>query len=215
MAHDVVNEIIVNNEWRDGEFAKYRVNPHQVDDALWCRMCIPMIYAHWEGFVVDSLKLLLAHLNKLNLSPSHTPVNLLVLSLGDSYQSLSGKQSFTQRMTFTEKFGQRLQLNIQFQTKINTKSNLKSGILNEICDMFGLDYKKFTQITPDIDRLVSVRNSIAHGENSFVLDKSNIERYITAVRDAIDILLSEINIFLESKRYTLNKDTHQSSQIGA
>jgi hypothetical protein len=110
-------------------------------------------------------------------------------------------------MTFTEKFGQRLQPNIQFQTKINTKSNLKSGILNEICDMFGLDYKKFTQITPDIDRLVSVRNSIAHGENSFILDKSNIERYITAVRDAIDILLSEINIFLESKRYTLNKDT--------
>jgi len=214
MAHELVNEIIVNNEWRDGEFAKYRINPHQVDDDLWCRMCIPMIYAHWEGFVVDSLKLLLAHLNKLNLYPSQTPIHLLVLSLGDSYKTLSGKQSFTQRISFTEKFGQLLQLKIKFQTKVDTKSNLKSNILNEICTMFGLDYEKFIPLAPDIDRLVSVRNSIAHGENSYVLDKSNIEKYITAVRDAIDILLNEINTFLETERYKLQESTLQAELEG-
>lgn len=214
MAHELVNEIIVNNEWHDGEFAKYRINPHQVDDDLWCRMCIPMIYAHWEGFVVDSLKLLLAHLNKLNLYPSQTPIHLLVLSLGDSYKTLSGKQSFTQRISFTEKFGQLLQLKIKFQTKVDTKSNLKSNILNEICTMFGLDYEKFIPLAPDIDRLVSVRNSIAHGENSYVLDKSNIEKYITAVRDAIDILLNEINTFLETERYKLQESTLQAELEG-
>lgn len=213
MAHELVNEIIVNNEWRDGEFAKYRVNAHKVDDDLWCRMCIPMIYAHWEGFVVDSLKLLLAHLNKLDLHPSQTPIHLLVLSLGDSYKTLSGKQSFTQRINFTEKFGQLLQLKIKFQTKVDTKSNLKSGNLNEICTMLGLNYQKFVSLAPDIDRLVSVRNSIAHGENSYILDKSNIEKYITAVRDAIDILLDEINTFLETERYKLQETTQQAALL--
>ncbi|MCW2482199.1 hypothetical protein, partial [Candidatus Symbiopectobacterium sp. NZEC135] len=61
--HSLVEEINETNAWRDGEFAKFRVNPHQVESILWGRMCVPMIYANWEGFVVSSLKMLLQHLN--------------------------------------------------------------------------------------------------------------------------------------------------------
>lgn len=203
MAHDVITEILANNQWRDGELGKYRINSHKVDATLWCRMCTPMIYAHWEGFVVDAFKILLAHLNKLDLPATQTPTNLVVLSLGDSYKTLSGKQSFLQRINFTERFGQLLQLNIKFQTKISTKSNLKSDVLKEICEMFGLSYESFAPYIPDIDRLVNIRNSIAHGENGFVLNNSNIEKYITAIRSAMDILLEEIEIFLDEKRYQL------------
>lgn len=57
--HKVVDEIVTSNEWRDGEFAKLKVGSIGLDEALWCRMCIPMIYAHWEGYVVTSLKILI------------------------------------------------------------------------------------------------------------------------------------------------------------
>jgi len=56
--HKVIDEIIESNRWRDGEFAKFKIKALSIDESLWCRMCIPMIYAHWEGFVVSSLKIL-------------------------------------------------------------------------------------------------------------------------------------------------------------
>ena len=204
MAHDVLIEIQANNEWRDGEFAKYKINPSNVDSTLWCRMCIPMIYAHWEGFVVYSFRVLLKFLNKLDLPPEQTPMNLVVISLGDSYKTLSGKQSFTQKISFTERFQQLLQVKIKFSTKIDTKSNLKTPVLNDLCNMFGLNYSKFSTLESDINTLVHIRNSIAHGENNNQPNPQNIEKYIHSIRAAMDILLEEIDFFLMKKMYSLD-----------
>ena len=198
---NVIDEIIENNNWRDGEFARFKSNSLKVEDALWCRMCIPMIYAHWEGYVVDSLKEMLIFLNSMNLNPSETPTKLLVLCLGDSYKSLSGKQSFNQRVEFTDKFYELLDNTIKFKTKIETKSNLKSSVLKDLCTIFEFDYDRFEEVMPDIDRLVNIRNSIAHGENSFMLDMDNVNKYINSARTAMDLLLDEIDKFLEHERY--------------
>ena len=67
--------------------------------------------------------------------------------------------------------------------------------------MFGFRFDKFNDFTSDIDRLINIRNSIAHGENSFLPDQDNVEKYINAVNGATDVLLSEIEIFLESETY--------------
>jgi hypothetical protein len=203
--HSVIEEITTNNKWRDTEFSKYKINPSKVEEELWCRMCIPMIYAHWEGFVIDSLRTLLKYLNSLNLNYQQITTKLLVVSLGDSYKSLSGKQSFHQRIIFTENFHKSLQKVIKFKSKIETKSNLNGKVLSELCTMFDFDIQKFNTIS-DIDRLVQIRNSIAHGENSFVLDQPNITQYIKAVMTATDILLEEIELFLVNKRYLLSNE---------
>ena len=115
--HSVVEEISINNDWRDGEFAKYKANSLNVEEQLWCRMCIPMIYAHWEGFVVDALKIMLNHLNQLDLQSTQLPTNLVVVSLGDAYRTLSGKQSFDQRIKFTHSFNELLSKTVTFKTK--------------------------------------------------------------------------------------------------
>lgn len=204
MQHDVVDEIVANNEWRDGEFAKYKVNAANVDEGLWCRMCVPMIYAHWEGFVVDSFKIMLRYLNRLELLAIHVPTNLVVVSMGDSYRTLSGKQSFIQRVSFTDRFSEVLGGGVKFPPRINTKSNLKSTVLNEICDMFQLDYLMFSEVAPDIDRLVNLRNSIAHGENGVQPDLVNINKFIDAVRKAMDVLLILLEGFLCGEKYKLS-----------
>lgn len=203
--HKVIEEITISNEWRNSEFAKYKINPNEVDEHLWCRMCIPMIYAHWEGFVVDALKTLLKHLNSLELNYQQVTTSLTVVSLGDSYKSLSGKQSFEQRIVFTEKFYNLLQKTVKFKLKIETKSNLRSDIFLELCQIFDFNYQKFDSITSDINRLVATRNSIAHGENSILPDKKNITKFIDSVMNAMDILLEEIELFLVNKRYLSNK----------
>lgn len=199
--HSVVEEISINNDWRDGEFAKYKANSLNVEEQLWCRMCIPMIYAHWEGFVVDALKIMLKHLNQLGLQSTQLPTNLVVVSLGDSYRTLSGKQSFEQRINFTQSFNELLGKPVKFKTKVDTKSNLKSNVFEDLCVAFGFDSSKFAGQLSDIDRLVNIRNSIAHGENSMQPDMQNIEKYITSVKGAMDLLLYEIDDYLSEQRY--------------
>lgn len=203
MMHRVVEEIIASNEWRDREFALFKVNPSNVDQNLWCRMCVPMIYAHWEGYIVSSLRVLLDHLNSLSLSAAQLPTRLVVVGLGDAYRFLSGKQSFEQRINFTDKFRQLIHATVKFQKKIDTRSNLKSDVLADLCLMYGFDYEKFRSLLPDIDRLVHIRNSIAHGENSFVLTPENIEKYIKSVNLGIDIFREEIELFLIKEEYLL------------
>jgi len=102
--HTLVEEIEQSNHWRDGEFAKFKVNPANLDEKLWCRMCVPMIYAHWEGFVVSSIKELLKYINNCQLTPNRVPTRLIVHCFDDSYKTLGGKQSFSQRVEFTNKF---------------------------------------------------------------------------------------------------------------
>ncbi|MBK8283510.1 MAG: hypothetical protein IPK97_00765 [Ahniella sp.] len=185
--HRVVAEILASNDWRDREFAKFKVNSSGVEEELWCRMCIPMVYAHWEGFVVSSLKTLIDHLNSLGLPASGVPTTLVAVGLADAYQFLSGKQSFAQRVDFTNRFRDLIQDTIRFQKTIDTKSNLKASVLRELCHMYGFRFERFSSLTADIDRLVNVRNSIAHGENSFVLNSENVSKYIAAVTNAMDI----------------------------
>ncbi|HCG7251572.1 TPA: hypothetical protein NJ361_003724 [Vibrio parahaemolyticus] len=199
--HSVIDEITANNDWRDGEFAKYKANSLKVEEKMWCRMCIPMIYAHWEGFVVDALKIMLKHLNEQGLQSHQLPTNLLVVSLGDAYRPLSGKQSFKQRIDFTENFHSLLTKPVRFQTKVDTKSNLKSNVFKDLCTAFAFDSDKFKDQLSDIDRLVQIRNSIAHGENSMQPDMENIEKYINSVKGAMDLLLFEINDYLTNQKY--------------
>ncbi|MCP3701108.1 MAG: hypothetical protein GY920_21825 [Aliivibrio sp.] len=201
--HSVVDEIIQSNNWRNGEFAKYKSNSLNVDEQLWCRMCIPMIYAHWEGFIVSSLKIMLNHLNRLKIETKNLPSNLVVVGLGDAYRKLSGKQSFQQKIEFTEKFDEILAAPVKFNTKVDTKSNLRADIFYGLCDSFNFNTALFRDEDElrDIDRLVQIRNSIAHGENSFVLNMEKINNYIDAVNKITDIFLDEIDEYLSNKRY--------------
>lgn len=205
MVHKVIAEILENNSWRDGEFAKIKANSLGVEETFWCRMSIPLIYAHWEGFVVDSLKEMLKFLNTLKLNPTQVPTNLVVFCLGDSYKYLGGKQSFQQRVEFTNKFNQLLATTIKFTTKIETKSNLKSTVLADLCNIFCFDFYRFNTVMPDIDRLVNIRNSIAHGENAVSPDMQNVFKYIEATKVAMDLLLDEIDRFLSGELYFQEK----------
>ncbi len=201
--HSLVDEIQEDNNWRDGELAVFKKNPQNVDKLLWSRMCLPMIYAHWEGYVVSSLKLLISHLNELELSPNEVPTKLVVLGLGSKYNSLSGKQSFDQKIEFTDSFKKLFQKALKFKKTIDTKSNLNSKVLKELCTMFGFDFTVFSSVTADIDLIVTFRNKIAHGENSILPVSGSIDNYVLSITKATDLLLVEIDNFVSNKNYQL------------
>ncbi|MEQ4624768.1 MAE_28990/MAE_18760 family HEPN-like nuclease [Providencia manganoxydans] len=210
-----MQEIVEGNDWRSGEFARFKANQNKVEPDLWYRMCIPMIYAHWEGFVVDALKIMLKHLNGLNLKYSVLPTKLIVLSIGDSYKSLSGKQSFSQRIEFTDKFKSLFNSVVTFKTKVETKSNLKSNVFKELCDIFGFNEQPYCEYLKNVDRLVHIRNSIAHGENNILPTLENITLYIDSVQKCSDLLLIDIENYLLEERFLIeNHGINISNESG-
>lgn len=204
--HNLVKEILEENRWRDGELAIFKSNPIGLNNVLWSRVCIPMIYAHWEGYVVNSIKLLIGYLNKLELMPNETPTKLIVLGLNERYAYLSGKQSFEQKAEFTDKFKEIFQSAIRFKKDIDTKSNLNSKVLKEICSIFDLNFSSFKDVTFYIDKVVVLRNRIAHGENSMIPDADSVAKYIASITEATDILLSEIEEYVTNEKFRLKSD---------
>lgn len=202
----VVAEILEENSWRDGEFARLKIVAPTVDEAIWCRMALLMVYAHWEGFIVSATKILFRNLSAHGVRSKDATTEILVTCLKDSYRRLSGKQSFEQRVEFTREFLLLIDSDIKMQGKLDTRSNLNSKVLSEICAILKFDFNRYSELTSDIDRLVNIRNNIAHGENAFVLDRVNIQNYIRVVTEAIDVFVEQVEGLVSSKTYLLQPD---------
>lgn len=198
-------EIRQENEWREQDFAKLKyINsllPKETQ-ALFLRMSVPYIYAHWEGFVIDALKKILRYLNSLKLKHDQVKINIFVLSLQKKFDYLKGKQSFEHKCKFSEDFLSILVHELKFDNKyVDTKSNLKFEVLEELCQSFGLNITQFNEHKSSLNQLVNIRNSIANGENSYVLSLENIENYIELVNTLIFSLQEEFEQYLQEEKY--------------
>ena len=105
--HQLTEEIIASKEWRVRELESLKkigviaLNEYpEREQQQYYRMCIPYIYAHWEGFVVESFKLLITYLNNEQLDKKIVINELYTFSLQKVLKPLSGKQSFEQSSQF-------------------------------------------------------------------------------------------------------------------
>lgn len=204
MIAKIIEEIKQENEWREKDFSKIKYIYYQLSDenqVLFLRMSIPYIYAHWEGFVIDSLKKILDHFNQLKLQHHQVKINIFVLSLQEKFDYLKGKQSFEQKCQFSENFLRFLNEQLKFDKHINTQANLNFDVLKDLCQLFGLNVDKFAQYRAKINKLVNIRNHIAHGENSYILSLENIEEYINLVNELILRLAEELEEYLQQEKY--------------
>lgn len=202
---NIIDEIQINNNWRELDFAKFKIIHSTLNSdlqPLFLRMCIPMIYAHWEGFVVSSLKTVIETLNKKELKHDEVKVNIFVLAIQEKFNYLKGKQSFVQKCQFSENFISRLENKLSFNKKIDTKSNLNFTVLQELCEIFGFSINEFNEYELELNKLVNIRNSIAHGENSYVIQLENIEKYIMLITNLIFTFENEIDKFIKEKKYS-------------
>ena len=75
--HELQCLLVAEREWRitELEFCKkipflYTYPSFRSHYPLFWKFCIPMIYSHWEGFCVASMKLLVDYLNEIDSSNS-------------------------------------------------------------------------------------------------------------------------------------------------
>lgn len=204
----LTEEINASKEWRVRELENLkrvgRITLQGQKEAVinqYYRMCVPYIYAHWEGFVVESFKMLITYLNGLNRPRRDFCLEIQTFALKDVFRSLSGKQKFEALKNFNDRFNHSFfdTLHIEYQL-FTTKSNLNYNQLLEIIEWFHIE-NQFAGYKNIINRLVWQRNAIAHGENGISVTYENIDEYISALIELFDFLVMIFDAYIAEEKY--------------
>ena len=206
--HPLTEEIIASKEWRVRELETLKkigiiaLNTYSLrEKQQYYRMCIPYIYAHWEGFVVESFKSLIAYLNNEHLDKKTVVNELYTFSLQNVLKPLAGKQSFEQSYQFVEKFVEDFDKELYIDPSLLTaNSNLNYKQLTIILNKFGMD-NNLQDYKPEINQLVNQRNSIAHGENGIIIEKDHVSNKIAVLQEIFDLIILEFENYLSQKLY--------------
>lgn len=152
------------------------------------RGAITVLYAHWEGYVKTASEAYLSYVRERRLKHEELADNFVAISakaiLGRAEGSGMAETHNEIVQFFREEQGSRAR--IPKSDIINTKANLKPAVFRNIVAVVGLEYRPEYQVAekPVIDRLIELRNDVAHGETAEVSEKE----YKT-LRQEIDDLL--------------------------
>ena len=216
--HQLTEEIIASKEWRIRELEALKkigiiaLNEYPLrQKEQYYRMCIPYIYAHWEGFVVESFKSLITYLNNEHLEKKIVINELYTLQ--NVLRPLAGKQGFEQSCQFVEKFVTSFDRELYIESSLLTaNSNLNYKQMAIILNKFGMN-NCLEKYKSDINQLVNQRNSIAHGENGIIIEKDHVSNKITLLQEVFDLIILEFENYLTQKLYLKSSQNHEDDVI--
>lgn len=134
------------------------------------RALVTVAYAHWEGHVKFSAQKYLTHIALRRIAYSSLTRQFLKNDFLPKIASI-GHKSIEERGCLIDEIldsGGRRFVRVN-DNLINTRSNLNFEVLSDICRVCGIDLGIFLEHENFIDViLLKRRNSIAHGEDTFV-----------------------------------------------
>lgn len=169
-----------------------------------------LTYAHLEGFCKFALSAYAGAINALALPCRDAALPVLAASLGDVFTALRNPNSkapefrnglphdqelhmLWRERTFIEAYELILGRTVEIPDRvIDTKANLNSLVLKRNLYQLGLDYPAVDQHRAAIDRLLGVRNAIAHGDALRVPSADQIREYTTAAFDVMRFIQGSV-----------------------
>jgi hypothetical protein len=131
------------------------------------RAGIPIIYAHWEGFIKRSSIIYLEYINGQRLKYDELKSCFVALGMKRHINHLvvsNSMEALTEALEFLRS-GLSDRATVKASSAIRTESNLSSKIFSNIAKSIGLDTKWYEPKYKLIDEsLLHRRNTIAHGE---------------------------------------------------
>lgn len=203
----VIEEISKDIDWRMSELAslkslpiRYQLLPHHQDMII--KYTIPSIYALWEGFVRNSFKSYISKINSFNLSINDTHINLVVhgITTIDKLKLENSRSSFKSKKEFTELYLSMISKTFQMTETVPTQSNVTFEVINEILLVFNLELLPKTFESP-LKKLLTFRNSIAHGEVSIPVKLKDIEFFTQLLNNLMVEILLRIENGLKLQTY--------------
>ena len=205
---DLVHELEAERDWRVAELSKIKLLFREIKEmdndeysSIYLKMTIPMIYAHWEGYCISSFRIVIEYINRRKINAHEIAYNILTYANNKTYDKLKGKSSFEQRVEFSKKFVEILNGKVKLAERVDTKSNLNYKVLQEILKIFEMKEEDIQQYKSDLNILVNIRNSIAHGENSVMVDFGKMVNNIQMITNLIDAMLLKQVHYIKTEAY--------------
>ena len=129
-------------------------------------MAIPMVYAHWEGYVKDACQLYLEHIEHSVRSGYDLSPFLLGYLWSPVLRPLTGGTNSQRRADVAVEAVRSLHSPVTFsesEKSVSTRSNLNFAQLENIGQLLCIDIKALSTHRRHLNSLVNFRNNIAHG----------------------------------------------------
>lgn len=131
------------------------------------RAGIPLLYAHWEGFVKKSSEIYLNYISNQRLSYDELETNFIVHGVKGQVNVLKNSNNVKINIAIIDFLLEELEkrASIPYGNVIDTKSNLNSSVFEDIIYLLGFETSKYEARYNFIDEsILKRRNFIAHGE---------------------------------------------------
>lgn len=172
---DFSAQITEDRNWRIKEISDLKTSIKRGDDALrrvLLRALVAICYAHWEGYVRFSARKYLEHValrkyqySELNRQFFRNYFLPRLAALSSSKASLADRCALVDEILNASD----RRFSTVNEDLVNTRANLNFEVLMDICLVCGLSEEKFSDWSTFIDViLLKRRNSIAHGEETFI-----------------------------------------------
>jgi hypothetical protein len=184
--------------WRRKELFVYRsllTNADGSKKQALLRGAIALLYAHWEGFVKVAAEAYIGFVNLRRLKLGELAANFVALAAKGKMTSAAESKKPRVHREFIEWLTHEWTARARLPSDaVVTTGNLSSNVFKAIVDLIGLEYRADFALaeTGIIDRLVTLRNAVAHGEWEMVSERDFEELYLR-----IDGLLSMISNDIE------------------
>lgn len=179
--------------WRKRELTTIRfkiINEGRVHEkAVLLRAALPLLYAHWEGFIKNVAVAYLEYVSRQQLLLRELQHNFVALAVRGTILSASASRKGGTHKKVVDSILENLDraVALNADSAIDTESNLSSLVLRDIMEVVGLEFsadwqKKATLID---HQLLKSRNEIAHGERTQV-DLQAYEQLHNFVIDSLE-----------------------------
>lgn len=198
---DLLYDAIQNDfTWRDKELKLiYQIIPKDKNEkqSAFIRAAIPILYAHWEGFIKKSSEFYLeyvAYYSSKYLKYNQLLPQFITLSLNSALNKTEVK-NIIDKTEIIKYLLSNLNSTPIIPTKniIQTKSNLTYFVFKEIMFILNIDDAKFIKHQALIDDLVENRNNIAHGnQNHKLIDFNTYENTYNDILSLMRLFKTEV-----------------------
>jgi len=131
------------------------------------RAGVPLLYAHWEGFVKNAANGYINFVSCKRLRFDELADNFVVLGAKNHLQNIGKTTKMSLNLEAVKFFRSKMptRAEIMIGSAIDTESNLSSTVFENIARSVGIDYSRYEARANFIDTsLLRRRNHIAHGE---------------------------------------------------
>lgn len=193
-----IEEIIADIEWRISELSNIKTIPIRYNfradhKEIHIKYSIPAIYAIWEGFVKNCFTIYSNHLNTLSIRKDQISIPLLTHQIDSECDFNTPRINFEAKQRVVQLIETLFTEIITIKPSIPTESNVNFKVLNKILERFCIA-KVDDKYERGLNKLLRFRNTIAHGENSILVDMTHISEFISLVEN----LMLDITINIET-----------------